>query len=40
MMIVPAGVTVHLALGVTDMQKGMDGLGRGLITSEPEPCRS
>lgn len=26
MMIVPAGVKVHLALGVTDMRKGMDGL--------------
>ena len=26
MMIVPAGVKVHLAVGVTDMRKGMDGL--------------
>jgi transposase len=26
MMIVPAGVKVHLALGYTDMRKGMDGL--------------
>lgn len=26
MMIVPAGVKVHLALGSTDMRKGMDGL--------------
>ena len=26
MMIVPAGVKVHLALGYTDMGKGMDGL--------------
>jgi transposase len=26
MMIVPAGVKVHLALGQTDMRKGMDGL--------------
>ena len=25
MMIVPAGVRVHLALGYTDMRKGMDG---------------
>lgn len=25
MMIVPAGVKVHLALGYTDMRKGMDG---------------
>ncbi len=26
MMIVPAGVKVHLALGYTGMRKGMDGL--------------
>ena len=26
MMIVPAGVKVHLALGYTDMRKGLDGL--------------
>ena len=26
MMIVPAGVKVHMALGVTDMRKGIDGL--------------
>ena len=26
MMIVPAGVKVHIALGVTDMRKGLDGL--------------
>ncbi len=26
MMVVPAGVKVHLALGYTDMRKGMDGL--------------
>ena len=26
MMIVPAGVKVHLAVGITDMRKGMDGL--------------
>lgn len=26
MMILPAGVKLHLALGVTDMRKGMDGL--------------
>lgn len=26
MMIVPAGVKVHLALGHTDMRKGLDGL--------------
>jgi transposase len=30
MMIVPAGVKVHLALGWTDMRKGMDGLA-GLV---------
>ena len=26
MMIIPSGVKVHMALGVTDMRKGMDGL--------------
>lgn len=26
MMIVPAGVKVHLALGLTDLRKGLDGL--------------
>ena len=26
MMLVPAGVRVHIALGVTDMRKGLDGL--------------
>ena len=26
MMFVPAGVKVHMALGYTDMRKGMDGL--------------
>ncbi len=26
MMLVPAGVKVHIALGVTDMRKGLDGL--------------
>jgi len=26
MMLIPSGVKVHLALGVTDMRKGMDGL--------------
>jgi transposase len=26
MMIVPTGVKVHLALGYTDMRKGLDGL--------------
>lgn len=28
MMIVPAGVKVHLASGYTDMRKGLDGLAR------------
>ncbi|CAN7196032.1 IS66 family insertion sequence element accessory protein TnpB [Mesorhizobium sp. LjRoot246] len=28
MMIVPAGVKVHLALGYTDMRKGLDGLAK------------
>ena len=28
MMMAPAGMKVHLALGVTDMRKGMDGLER------------
>ena len=26
MMLVPSGVKVHIALGVTDMRKGLDGL--------------
>ena len=26
MMLVPAGVKVHIALGVTDLRKGLDGL--------------
>ena len=26
MIVVPAGVKVHLALGYTDMRKGLDGL--------------
>ncbi len=26
MMLVPSGVRVHIALGVTDMRKGLDGL--------------
>ncbi len=26
MMLVPAGVKVHIALGITDMRKGLDGL--------------
>ena len=27
MIVLPASVTVHLALGHTDMRKGLDGLG-------------
>ena len=27
MMMLPAGVKVHIAAGVTDMRKGMDGSG-------------
>lgn len=26
MILIPSGVTVHIALGVTDMRKGLDGL--------------
>jgi transposase len=26
MMLIPSGMKVHLALGLTDMRKGMDGL--------------
>ena len=28
MMLFPAGVRVHIALGVTDLRKGLDGLAR------------
>lgn len=38
MMIVPAGVKVHLALGYTDMRKGMDGLAmlvQGTLQKDP-----
>ena len=38
MMIVPAGVKVHLALGYTDMRKGMDGLAmlvQGTLKRDP-----
>src|SRR6266446_3242266 len=28
MMLIPAGVKVHLAFGYTDLRKGIDGLGR------------
>jgi hypothetical protein len=41
MMLIPAGVKVHLALGYTDLRKGIDGLGRQPATGldggrEPE----
>ncbi|MBM3552069.1 MAG: IS66 family insertion sequence element accessory protein TnpB [Alphaproteobacteria bacterium] len=38
MMILPAGVKVHLALGYTDMRKGMDGLAmlvQGTLQKDP-----
>jgi transposase len=35
MMIVPGGVKVHLALGYTDMRKGMDGLAM-LVQDTPK----
>ena len=35
MMIVPAGVKVHLALGYTDMRKGTDGLAM-LVQQTPK----
>ena len=38
MMIVPAGVKVHLALGHTDMRKGIDGLAmlvQEMLKKEP-----
>jgi hypothetical protein len=31
MIVIPAGVKVHLALGHTDMCKGLDGLSHPLI---------
>ena len=36
MMIVPAGVKVHLALGHTDMRKGMDGLAMPPVQDTPK----
>ena len=39
MMIVPAGVKVHLALGHTDMRKGIDGLAM-LVQEMLRPLRS
>src|SRR5271169_2507352 len=39
MMIVPAGVKVHLALGYTDMRKGLDGLAMLVQqTLKQDPC--
>ncbi len=38
MMVVPAGVRVHIALGVTDMRKGLDGLAmlvQGVLEQDP-----
>ncbi len=38
MMLVPAGVKVHIALGVTDMRKGLDGLAmlvQGVLKQDP-----
>jgi transposase len=40
MMIVPTGVKVHLALGYTDMRKGMDGLAvvvQEVLRKDPFP---
>ena len=38
MMLVPSGVKVHIALGVTDMRKGLDGLAmlvQGVLEQDP-----
>jgi transposase len=38
MMLVPAGVRVHVALGYTDMRKGLDGLAmlvQGVLQQDP-----
>ncbi len=38
MMLVPAGVRVHIALGVTDLRKGLDGLAmlvQGVLERDP-----
>ena len=37
MLIVPAGVKVHLALGYTDMRKGMDRLAMPVQTLKKDP---
>ena len=38
MMMLPSGVKVHIAAGVTDMRKGMDGLAmlvQGVLRTDP-----
>ena len=38
MMLLPAGVKVHIALGVTDLRKGLDGLAmvvQGVLVQDP-----
>ena len=38
MMLVPGGIKVHIALGVTDMRKGLDGLAmlvQGVLKEDP-----
>jgi transposase len=38
MMLLPAGVKVHMALGITDMRKGLDGLAmlvQGTLQQDP-----
>jgi transposase len=38
MMLLPAGVRVHIALGVTDLRKGLDGLAmlvQGVLEQDP-----
>ncbi len=38
MMLVPSGIRVHIALGVTDMRKGLDGLAmlvQGVLEQDP-----
>ena len=38
MMMLPSGVRVHIAIGVTDMRKGLDGLAmlvQGVLAEDP-----
>ncbi len=38
MILVPSGIKVHIALGVTDMRKGLDGLAmfvQGVLEEDP-----